>query len=155
VTKTALVTNVAANPGRSLLVYEVPDDDDETVLSEGVTLTDSSGNEVVPATQATAAQIAANTAIGGELQLGETQTVTNAAQVKLLAANPSRRGFLIQNNGVGVVRVGPSGVDATHGIRVTPNGTLGGAPSFLPLGDLYAIAEGADCDVYATEIVAS
>lgn len=91
--------------------------------------------------------------IEGTLELGVTTNVTNAGAVIVLAANAARRGFLIQNNGTGNVRVGPLGVTVPTGVRLIPNAVLRGTPPFLPEQDLYAIAETVACDVLAVEIV--
>ena len=58
--------------------------------------------------------------------------------------------IIIENQGPGIVRVGPSGVDANNGIRLSKNQTVA-----LPVGDaiaIYLITESSIASVVVQEI---
>lgn len=95
--------NVPATPGKKLKSWTSVDGGGNVVESEAVTLTDSAGNEVVVATEATAAAIASSVAsIDSKIVPPATQAVTHSVAaintpVQLLAADPTRVGFSIYN----------------------------------------------------------
>lgn len=94
--------NVPSTAGKKLATYEYNKAGD-TVESEAVTLTDSAGNEVLPATQSTLAAAAATLiAILSKLPAASstaTTTVVAGTNVAfdLLAADPLRLGFTVFN----------------------------------------------------------
>ncbi len=91
--------NVPATAGKKLKTYESIDGSANVVESEAVTLTDSAGNEVFPATEFTLVAIAT---ILGALQAPVTSVVSavpaSALATVLLAANAARRGATIFND---------------------------------------------------------
>lgn len=144
--------NIPASLGRKLKAWSSVDGGGNLVDSEAVTLTDSAGNEVLPATEATSEQIALSLTPEGNVQLGNETLVSNVA-VLILPANPLRRGIVLQNNGSANVRVGPPGVDVTTGIRLLPDAILTASPPFLPIDAFWAIAEAGDSVLFATEVL--
>lgn len=140
--------------GKNLKSFKTTDGGSNDVESEGVTITDgTTGAEIRIATEATLADVALSVRPEGSLQVGSEISVTSSVAVQLLPDNPTRRGFIIQNNGSGNVRVGPIGIQSTIGLRLLPDAILVASPPFLPTDALYAIAEAATSAVFATEIV--
>ncbi len=96
--------NNPVTPGKKLKSWSSVDGGGNTVESEAVTLTDSAGNEVVVATEATAAAIASSVAsIDAKIVPPAIHCVVHpvpAANVAtpLLAADPNRVGFSIYNH---------------------------------------------------------
>ncbi len=91
----------------------------------------------------------------GLLQNG-TQTVVGAVAVLVLPANAARKSAAVQNvlPSNGNVRIGAAGVTATTGYQLVPGATMIIEEPFIPLGDVWAISEGAfSTDVLAAEVV--
>lgn len=145
--------NKPATHGKKLQAFSSLDVDGNVIYASAVVAVDSSGVEINPASEATLEAIALSVEIAGAQQPGIEPIVTSATAVMLLAANPARRGIIIQNNGSGNVRVGPAGVNVTNGIRLLPDAILTASPPFLPTNAVWAIAEAVSCAVFATEIV--
>jgi hypothetical protein len=151
----------ASNPGKKVATYEFVNDGGATVQSEAVTLTDSSGDELLgakPSAESLPVVLATDQApvdvveapTSAALQPGA-ETPVSAAAVLVLAANPARKAAVIQNTGSQNVRVGVAGVTATTGIRLIPNASVIFSMPFCYLGDVFAIRESADSVVFATE----
>lgn len=95
--------------------------------------------------------------VTGTQQLG---TITNGAEtavsstaVQILASNASRKKYLIQNTGTANIRVGTTGVTATTGARIVPNGSLLFEMPNCPTQTIFAIREGSvDSIAFAEEI---
>lgn len=95
--------------------------------------------------------------VTGTQQLG---TITNGAEtavsstaVQILASNASRKKYLIQNTGTANIRVGTTGVTATTGARIVPNGSLLFEMPNCPTQAIFAIREGTvDSIAFAEEI---
>lgn len=91
----------------------------------------------------TTAQPVAPSPITGALQAGAEVAVDGTAGgVLIFTADSSAKLVVIQNVGAANMRIGPSGVTATTGIRIIPNGDwdFGGV---IPTTNIYAIREGA------------
>lgn len=82
------------------------------------------------------------------------ETPVSSTSVQVLAANPNRKAAIIQCTGAGNARVGASGVTATTGMRVKPDGHVILRTPFCPTNAVFAIREGAtDTIVLAMELV--
>jgi hypothetical protein len=87
-------------------------------------------------------------------------TITNGAEtaistvaVQVLAANANRKKYFVQNTGVANIRVGTTGVTATTGARVVPNGSLLFEMPNCPTQAIFAIREGSvDSIAFAEEV---
>lgn len=90
--------------------------------------------------------------VTGTLSNGAETSVAGSA-VQVLAANSSRRKLIVQNTGIGNVRIGVTGVAATTGFRLTPSGTAVFDMPNCPTQAIFAIREGAvSSTVLAQEI---
>lgn len=79
---------------------------------------------------------------GGTLTNGA-ETAVGAAAVQVIAANASRKKLIVQNTGLGDVRVGVSGVTATSGVRLIRNGSIIFDMPDCPTQAIFAIRDGA------------
>lgn len=75
------------------------------------------------------------------------ETSVSSSAVEVLAANANRKKAVIQNTGLGNVRVGVNGVTATTGMRLVPNGHV----ILESTQAIYAIRETVDSTVFAQE----
>lgn len=81
------------------------------------------------------------------------ETPVAGVAVQILAANASRQKYFIQNTGPANIRVGVSGVTATTGVRLVPNGNLLFEMPHCPTQAIFAVREGAISSVaFAQEI---
>lgn len=81
------------------------------------------------------------------------ETAVSSTAVQILASNANRKKYLIQNTGAANIRVGTTGVTATTGARVVPNGTLLIEMPNCPTQAIFAIRETAvDSIAFAEEI---
>lgn len=71
------------------------------------------------------------------------ETVVAAVAISVLAANANRKRAIIQNTGIGNVRVGVTGVTNTTGTRLTPGGSLVLEMPYCETNAIFAIREGA------------
>lgn len=89
----------------------------------------------------------------GTIANGAETTVSSTA-VQILASNASRKKYVIQNTGTANIRVGITGVTATTGARVVPNGSLLFEMPNCPTQAIFAIREGlTDSIAFAQEVV--
>lgn len=114
-------------------------------ISGTVTVTDGSGPITVDGTVAV-------TNAGGTLSNGS-ETPVSLAAVQILAANSARKKYLVQNTGTANARIGVSGVTATTGLRLIPNGSIIVEMPDCPTQALFAIRETLDTIVFAQEVV--
>lgn len=90
--------------------------------------------------------------VTGTLANGAETSVAGSA-VQVLAANTNRRKVIVQNTGLANVRIGVTGVTATTGMRLVPNGHLLLEMPNCPTQAIFAIREGAvSSTVFAQEI---
>lgn len=97
---------------------------------------------------------AITTTSGSNLSNG-TETAVSAAAVPLAGApaNAARKGLIIQNVGVGDVRIGIAGVTATTGMKLLPGDSIVLTGGAAPINALFAIRSGAaDSIVLAQEL---
>lgn len=80
-----------------------------------------------------------------------TETVVAGSAVQVIAANTARISVIVQNVGAANVRVGTSGVTATTGVRLVPNGHLLLEIPSCPVGAIFAIREGAISSTVLTQ----
>lgn len=80
---------------------------------------------------------------------GDTGTLNNGAEtavagtaVSIRAANVNRKGLLVQNTGLGIVRIGATGVTATTGYRLNAGDSVVFSMPYTPVNAIYAIREG-------------
>lgn len=71
-----------------------------------------------------------------------TQTTVSSSAVQILASNANRKWAVIQNVGVSNIRVGITGVTATTGILVVPNGNITFQMPNIPTNAIFAIRDG-------------
>lgn len=71
------------------------------------------------------------------------QTAVAAAAVQVLAANVNRKATLIQNVGIGNIRVGVTGVTAITGFRLVSGQIVIFEMPYVPTQAIFAIREGA------------
>lgn len=82
------------------------------------------------------------------------ETAVSSSAVQVLAANASRKFAVIQNTGVANVRIGITGVTATTGLALVPDGSLVLEMPYCATNAIFAIREGAvDSVVFAFEAV--
>lgn len=148
---------MAGNSTETLLNPASPGGDrmHETLLGDGskaprVVLMDDDGNLVgtsgLPLVVAVAALPVGTLANGAETAVSDTA-------VSILAANPSRKTAIVQNTGLGVIRVGVAGVTATTGLRLDPGDIATYETLTIVTQQLWAIRDGAfDSIAYAQEI---
>lgn len=115
--------------GKKLLAWTSTEGAD-TVYSEGVTLADSSGNEVILYPETLAVDN------GGDVFVG-------AAAVPVLPANPVRKAAVVQNIGLANIRIGVAGVTSSSGLRLMPGEAFEVNMPFCIPDALFAIREGA------------
>jgi hypothetical protein len=126
--------------GKKLLAWTSVEGAD-TVYSEGVTLADSSGNEVVLYPETLAFDN------GGDVVVG-------AIAVPVLAANPVRKAAVIQNIGLANIRIGVAGVTSSSGLRLMPGEAFEVNMPFAVPDAIWAIREGgADSAVAVVEAI--
>lgn len=81
------------------------------------------------------------------------ETAVSNVAVQVAPANAVRRKLIVQNTGLGDVRVGTTGVTATTGTKLVPNGSLLIEMPDCPTNAIFAIREGGiDSVVLAQEI---
>lgn len=81
------------------------------------------------------------------------ETAVSSTAVQILASNVNRKKYIIQNTGTANIRVGTTGVTATTGARVVPNGTLLFEMPNCPTQAIFAIRENTtDSIAFAEEI---
>lgn len=162
VAETFVQVNKPTTPGIKLATYGFTNTGGDQVQSEAVTLTDSSGDELLgakpsaeslPVVFATdQAPIAVDiTSAPSTLNNGDETAVASGAAVQILAANPSRKQAIIQNTGSANIRVGVIGVTATTGLRLTPNAVYTYTNPNVYQGAIYAIAESSSSVAFAQE----
>lgn len=124
---------------------------DDVVADATITTLSASAEQQVA--DAVEAGLAASdlAALRGSLANGAETTVDGTAR-ELIAANGARKAVLVQNTGVANMRVGITGVTATTGFRVVPNGhIIFVAPTCT--NAVFAIREGAVSTVgFAQEV---
>lgn len=79
--------------------------------------------------------------IGGTLNNG-VQTSVSSVAIQIVEANVNRKKLIIQNVGNANIRVGTTGVSATTGIRLSPNGVAIFDMPDCPTNAIFAIREG-------------
>jgi hypothetical protein len=84
---------------------------------------------------------------GPETLANGAETAVSSTAVQVLAVNANRKRAIIQNVGANNVRVGITGVAATTGLRLLPNGDF----ETTSRQAIFAIRESADSTVYAQE----
>lgn len=135
----------------SIPEVEIKNDSGNPIPVSGtVTITDGSGpvtvDGTVAVTQSTSPWVVSGTVTatnsGGTLANGA-ETAVGAAAVQVLAANASRKKLIVQNTGIGDVRIGVSGVTATTGVKLIRNGSLLLDMPDCPTQAIFAIRDGA------------
>lgn len=71
-----------------------------------------------------------------------TQTTVSSSAVQVLASNANRKWAVIQNVGVSNIRIGITGVTATTGVLVVPNGNITFQMPNIPTDAIFAIRDG-------------
>lgn len=71
------------------------------------------------------------------------ETAIAATAVQVLAANASRKAAIVQNTGLGLIRVGIAAVAATTGVRLGPGDIAIFKNPFVHTGAIFAIRDGA------------
>lgn len=81
------------------------------------------------------------------------QTAVSSSAVSILASNANRKKLIVQNVGAVNMRVGVTGVTATTGTLLLPNGTLILAMPYCPTQAIFAIRDGgSDTTALAQEV---
>lgn len=81
------------------------------------------------------------------------ETAVSSSAVQIIASNANRKKLIVQNTGTANIRVGITGVTATTGARIVPNGTLLYEMPNCPTQAIFAIREsGTDSIAFAEEI---
>lgn len=152
----------ATTPSKNVATYEFTNVNSVVVESEAVTLTDSSGDELLgakPSAESIPVVFATDSMPLEVIVEPTTATLNNGAETAVtgaaaqyLAANPNRVAAIIQNTGSSNIRIGVTGVTATTGLRVIPNQTVTLEMPYCSVQALFAISEGTDSTVFAQEI---
>jgi len=143
--------NVPTTSGKKLATYEFVNGGGDVVESEAVTLTDSSGDELLGQQPVAKSLPVVPAETTSALQNG-TETPVSAAAVIVLAANAARKTAIVQNTGAANIRVGVAGVTASTGLRLVPGASAIYDSPNVYQGDLYAIREGgSDSIAFAQE----
>lgn len=80
------------------------------------------------------------------LQNGAEVVINNVA-AQIIAANPNRKGLIIQNTGSNNIRIGAAGVTNVTGTRLTPGMLIAWAGDGTPVNAIFGIREGASNSV--------
>lgn len=81
------------------------------------------------------------------------QTAVSSSAVQVIAAGTTRRLLILQNVGAGACRIGPSGVTATTGVKLSAGAEIIFDGSAVPTNAVYAIRDGAtDTTVLAQDV---
>lgn len=93
------------------------------------------------------------TYIGGTLKPGAEYPISTVA-VMVAPDNSARKKLIIQNTGVGNVRIGDSTVTSSSGVKLIPNGSMILEMPDVPQNAIYAIRDGGvDSVVFSQDIV--
>lgn len=157
-----IAVQTATNPGKRVATYEFTNNASVVVESEAVTLTDSSGDELLgakPSAECVPVVLATDQApvdisivsTPATLANGAETPVTSAGAVEILPANASRAQAIIQNTGGASIRIGVVGVTASTGLRLVPNAIYTYGNPNVTQQAIFAIAEAADSIAFAQE----
>lgn len=147
----------APDPDSLIKTFPSVDDHGETTHSQAVTIVDgATGIEVQPVTNA---QLRASPLVvtaaddGGGILVNGVRTAIADAAAPIAAANPARRGIIIQNVGQVTVYIGVAGVSVVTGIPLEPGQPVTFGPPLVPKNALFGIADaGASGLVLVTEV---
>jgi hypothetical protein len=88
----------------------------------------------------------------GATLLNGVETAVTVVAAQIVAANLNRKKLIVQNNGLGAIRIGAVGVTATTGVRLITDATVILDMPHCPTNAVYAIRETVDSVVLVQEV---